>query len=63
MTGKLACCSPRGHKESDTTEPLNNNILPKYEISVDSCQVLHVVPKSKDIYKMYHLLRENTYST
>ena len=19
----LACCSPRGHKESDTTEPLN----------------------------------------
>ena len=21
----LACCSPRGHKESDTTEQLNNN--------------------------------------
>ena len=21
----LACCSPRGHKESDTTEGLNNN--------------------------------------
>ena len=21
--GSLACCSPRGHKESDTTEPLN----------------------------------------
>ena len=20
--GSLACCSPRGHKESDTTEPL-----------------------------------------
>ena len=22
--GSLACCSPRGHKESDTTELLNN---------------------------------------
>ena len=22
--GRLACCSPRGHKESDTTERLNN---------------------------------------
>ena len=22
--GSLACCSPWGHKESDTTEPLNN---------------------------------------
>ena len=22
--GSLACCSPRGHKESDTTEGLNN---------------------------------------
>ena len=21
--GSLACCSPRGHKESDTTEQLN----------------------------------------
>ena len=23
--GSLGCCSPRGHKESDTTEQLNNN--------------------------------------
>ena len=23
--GSLACCSPWGHKESDTTEGLNNN--------------------------------------
>ena len=23
--GGLACCSPGGHKESDTTEQLNNN--------------------------------------
>ena len=25
--GGLVCCSPRGHKESDTTEQLNNNKL------------------------------------
>ena len=25
--GDLACCSPGGHKESDTTELLNNNTL------------------------------------
>ena len=24
--GSLACCSPCGHKESDTTERLNNRI-------------------------------------
>ena len=23
--GSLACCSPWGHKESDTTEDMNNN--------------------------------------
>ena len=25
--GGLACCSPRGHKESDTTERLKNQVL------------------------------------
>ena len=25
--GSLACCSPWGHKESDTTERLNNNCI------------------------------------
>ena len=25
--GSLVCCSPWGHKESDTTEPLNNKFL------------------------------------
>ena len=24
--GSLGCCSPWGHRESDTTEQLNNNI-------------------------------------
>ena len=27
--GRLACCSPWGHKKSDTTERLNNNKLKK----------------------------------
>ena len=27
--GSLACCSPWGHKESDTTEQLNNTIQQK----------------------------------
>ena len=26
--GGLECCSPRGHKESDTTEQLNNRFFP-----------------------------------
>ena len=26
--GSLACCTPWGHKESDTTEQLNNNPFP-----------------------------------
>ena len=26
--GGLACCSPWGHKELDTTEQLNNNLQP-----------------------------------
>ena len=25
--GSLACCSPWGHKESDTTELLNSNMI------------------------------------
>ena len=24
--GSLGCCGPRGHKESDTTERMNNNL-------------------------------------
>ena len=36
--GSLACCSPWGHKESDTTELLNNNNLCKTpNISCSSC--------------------------
>ena len=31
----LVCCSPRGHKESDTTEGLNNNKEPGIQTSLD----------------------------
>ena len=30
--GSLACCSPWGHKESDTTERLNNNARLKFPL-------------------------------
>ena len=30
--GGLACCGPWGHKESDTTERLNNNICHMHDI-------------------------------
>ena len=29
--GSLACCSPWDHKESDTTEQLNNFILNRFD--------------------------------
>ena len=28
--GSLVCCSPRDHKESDTTEQLNNNNISEH---------------------------------
>ena len=34
--GILACCSPRGDKESDTTEPLNDNSLYSHYLSAQS---------------------------
>ena len=34
--GSLACCSPRGCKESDTTERLNDNVKPNIsDLSAD----------------------------
>jgi len=33
--GSLACCSPRGRKESDTTERLNNNSV----LQTSSCLI------------------------
>ena len=36
--GSLACCSSRGHKESDKTEQLNNNSL---SVTVFLVQAVH----------------------
>ena len=33
----LACCSPWGHKESDTTEPLNGTELKRKSIGCYEC--------------------------
>ena len=42
--GSLVCCSPRGHKESDTTEGLNGNNAPDEKI-----QTLQVGKKSEQV--------------
>ena len=44
--GSLACCSPWGHKESDTTKQLNNN---NRERGFSPSSILiYVVTKIKD---------------
>ena len=52
--GGLACCSPCGHKELDTTEWLNNN-KHNYNftssVALTTCQVL----KSQMLASVYHL--------
>ena len=35
--GSLECCSPRGHKELDTTEQLNNNSANPTVNNVSEC--------------------------
>ena len=35
--GSLVCCSPWGHKESDTTERLNNNSIVDLQYCVLFC--------------------------
>ena len=39
--GTLACCSPWGHKESDTIERMNNNNSNIYNLH----KMQHVLPK------------------
>ena len=33
--GSLACCSPWGHKQSDSIEQLNNNVLLYFNLSFE----------------------------
>ena len=36
--GSLTCCSPWGHKESDTTERLNESNLPELYLLLNEAQ-------------------------
>ena len=45
--GSLACCSPRGHKESDTTERLNKNKLEK-EMTIYSSILAWKIPWTEE---------------
>ena len=40
--GSLACCSPRGRKELDMTEKLNNNMPGKWKILFKHLALLSV---------------------
>ena len=42
--GGLACCSPRGHKESDTTERLKNNNSPLLSLWSSVCTWMSYIP-------------------
>ena len=52
----LACCSPRGHKESDKTEPLNNN---RYVLRWRNMRerfiyfegLAHVIMEAKEVFR------------
>ena len=48
--GSLACCSPQGHKESDTTERLNNRFNPgqRTRFHMRQTKTLHVAKKKKN---------------
>ena len=41
--GSLACCSPWGHKESETTERLNKNNNPWSQYSADDFLTLNCI--------------------
>ena len=48
--GSLVCCSPWGHKESDTTEPLNSNN--QYQLT--SCgKLLNFLPHPKTHSRLF----------
>ena len=49
--GSLACCSPWGHKESDTTEQLNNN-----NISIQTARMnIVIIPNAGEDMKKLDL--------
>ena len=58
--GVLACCSPWGHKESGTTEPLNNKnvktVVSSLIIEKTKCLCILYAMKLKKIMKIQHSL-------
>ena len=53
--GSLACCSPRGHKESDTTERLNNKDTPLLLLQTK------IFKKSLDIHYFSPQAKQNSH--
>ena len=52
--GSLACCSPQGHKESDTTERLNNTLISYFLLALlVKTHVSLYHPKAKGIWTGY----------
>ena len=47
--GSLACCSPWGHKELDTTEQLNNNSFRTFILGRKAMTNLDSILKIRDI--------------
>ena len=43
--GSLACCSPWGHKEVDTTKRLNNNNMDTCPLGAQGCVSLWTLPR------------------
>ena len=52
--GSLTCCSPWGHKESDTTDQLNNNNHLLKHLSLKSC----LMRVSSDLALNYQILND-----
>ena len=52
--GSLVCCSPQGRKESDTTERLNNTLIPYFLLALlVKTHVSLYHPKAKGIWTGY----------
>ena len=54
--GSLACCSPWGHKESDTTEPLNDNNKRVREFLADTVKDRHFFRASSRTHMVSRML-------
>ena len=66
--GRLACCSPWGHKEVDMTERLNNNYLYEFKSKVDlslslsRCKLYTLVTQTETLF-LESQLEQNKYTS